>query len=480
MKITAVNKITENDKLIVISIFEEENNAKYPKDVGKVVEKQIKEKNFKGEEGEILINYLPRKMLLLGLGKCKEFDATKAREIFASMVKATQKKSTSVTIVARNELKKYGQEIGEGVTFGNHYFAKYKTGKKADETKKNLLSEVRLLGDLDGFEKGISIAEAVNYVRDLVTAPANIATPAYMAREAEKIAKENKYKIKVLDRKKIEKLKMGCLLAVNDGSKDPEQQARLVIMEYYGGDKKEKPIVIVGKGLCFDTGGLNLKPGKAINDMQQDMAGGAAILGLFKLLRQFKIKKNVIGIIPLTENMVDAKCFRPNDILTSYAGKTIEVLSTDAEGRLILVDAISYGIEKFKPEYLIDIATLTGACIVALGDRYAGVMGNDQKLMDEIKKAGDYTDELVWQLPIHKDHKKIMESTVADLRNIEDGFNAAVSTAAAFLENFVEKTKWAHIDIAGTAYARNPKKYESERGSGYGVRLFLRLLENWK
>jgi leucyl aminopeptidase len=469
MKTVFAKGITKKDKFTIVPVFKK-GKAKYPKN--------IPLKGFDAKEGETVFLHT-EKLLLLGLGEKKKFTAAKARELFAGAVKEVKgKKQTSISLFIIKDLEKYGQEIGEACGMANYTYAKFKTGKVAKELKGKEMKEIRVLGKLDGFKKGLQIAEAVNYTRDLVVGPANIVSTAYLANEAKKIAKKNGYKIKVLNRKQIKKMGMHAIIAVNDGSPKGDQEAKFVILEHNGASKKEKPIILVGKGLVFDTGGLNLKPSRAITDMQQDMAGGAAVLGTFQLLKKLKIKKNVVGLIPFTENSINAEAFRPNDILKTYSGKTVEVLNTDAEGRLILIDALAYADKKYKPEYIIDIATLTGACVVALGDRYAGLFGNDDKLIEKLGKAGKETDELVWHMPIHKDHKKTMESKIADLRNVEEGYNAASCTAAAFLSNFVGKNKWAHIDIAGTAFTKSPKKYETDKATGAGVRLFVKFLES--
>ena len=272
---------------------------------------------------------------------------------------------------------------------------------------------------------------------------------------------------------------MGALLSVNKGS--GKKAAKLVVMEYKPKKPSKKdPILLVGKGLVFDAGGYNLKPSKYIEDMHQDKAGGALVVGIFNALKDLNIKRRVVGIVPLTENLIDSEAQKPSEIIKSYSGKTIEIRNTDAEGRLILADALSYGVETYKPEYTIDFATLTGACVIALGDRYAGLMGNNESLMDKIKKSGDKTEELVWQLPIHDDFRESMKGQVADLRNIDNGTSsfAGTSKAAAFLEYFVNKSKWAHLDIAGVAYNEKPKAVDQPFATGYGVRMMLDFLEN--
>jgi leucyl aminopeptidase len=361
----------------------------------------------------------------------------------------------------------------------NHHVAKHKTGKEFKKANDNLIKELIVPKELKK-EAGdiVKVADAVHYVRDLVTGPPNIVTTDYVANEAKKIARKGGASVKVYDKAWLKRNKMGAILGVNAGSK---QGAKLVVLDYKPSGAKKDPIMLVGKGLIFDSGGYNIKPTKHIEDMQQDMAGGATVLGVFKILKQLKIKRRVVGIIPLTDNMIDADAQRPSDIVKAYNGQTIEIRNTDAEGRLILADALAYGVKTFKPEYTVDLATLTGACVVALGDRYAGVMGNDKKLIDKLVVAGDKTDELLWELPIHKDFKEAMKGIIGDIRNADNGtsYMAGSSKAGAFLEYFVGKSKWAHIDIAGTAYVSKPKAHESQYGTGYGVRLlgeFLRKL----
>jgi len=240
--------------------------------------------------------------------------------------------------------------------------------------------------------------------------------------------------------------------------------------------------VLVGKGLVFDSGGYNLKPLKAIEDMQQDKAGGAVVLGVFRLLKKINIKQRVVGVIPLTENLIDAEALKPSEVITAYNGKTVEIRNTDAEGRLILADALSYGVEQYKPGYIIDIATLTGACIIALGDRYAAVEGTDRKLIKALLQAGKDTDELLWEMPMNKEFSEIMKGRIADYRNADDGtaFLGGTMKAGAFLKFFVGKCKWAHIDIAGVTYVDRPKAYDYPMATGFGLRMFMEFLKNFK
>ena len=329
----------------------------------------------------------------------------------------------------------------------------------------------------DAIRKGQTIAEGVNKVRDFINAPHNLMDGTILTREARKIAKESKLKVTVLGKKQLEKLKMGALLGVNKGS---AVGANLAILEHKPrGVKKDKPIVLVGKGVTFDSGGYNLKSGPWYADMKMDMSGAAVVLGVMGLCGKLNIPHHIIGMTPITDNLIDKDAQKVSDIVTSYSGKTIEVNNTDAEGRLILADTMSYAVDKYKPKMMIDIATLTGACVMALGEKYAGLFGNNEKLIEKLGKAGREVDELTWHMPIHPDHTKEMKSKIADLQNANyGGQGGGASTAAAFLQEFVGKTQWAHLDIAGTAFVKHPKKYESPMGTGYGVRLLTHFLEN--
>lgn len=442
--------------------------------------KGVDKKLFKGEAGESLI--IPtEKKLYLGLGKKDKLESADVRATFAKTAKSLMTgKYSKIGIKWNSALNKFSTEVLEGFMLANHHVAKYKTGKELKKENEKLIQELIVPKELKK-ESGdiVKVAEAVHYVRDIVTGPPNIVTTDYVANEAKKIARAGAASIKVYDKAWLKKNKMGAILGVNAGS--GKKGAKLVVLDYKPSGAKKAPIMLVGKGLIFDSGGYNLKPTKHIEDMQQDMAGGATVLGVFKLLKQLKIKRRVVGVIPLTDNMIDSDAQRPSDIVTAYNGKTIEIRNTDAEGRLILADALAYGVKTFKPEYTIDLATLTGACVVALGDRYAGVMGNDKKLIEGLVAAGEKTDELLWELPIHKDFKEAMKGIIGDIRNADNGtsYMAGSSKAGAFLEYFVDKSKWAHLDIAGTAYVSKPKAHESQYGTGYGVRLlaeFLRAL----
>jgi len=493
MQLKYKKKINSKDSHIIIAIFEDKEPKKLPSSVKKTLSLYQKNKDFTGKHSKLLIINTDAKTkewaartIFIGLGKSKELTGKKVREAFAVAAKKARKlESAKINIQLSSVLKSYAQEIGEACQLANYSLGGYKTDKESQIEKKKqfnsmiYVSEKRDKDFEKGLQRGILIASSVNLVRDLVNGPSNIVDEGCFAKKAKEVAKNSRCKVRILEKKDLERLKMGALLGVNHGC---AAGAKLITLEYKPSRIKSSPIILVGKGVLFDTGGYNLKPTSGIDTMHMDMAGAAVVLGIMNLLRSLEIKQHVIGVMPITQNMIDANAQRPNDIVTSYSGKTIQILNTDAEGRLILADALSYAQEKWKkPRAIIDIATLTGACMVALGEQYAGLMGNDQELIDGIKNSGEKTDEELWQLPIHKKFIEIMKDDMADLRNIDRGTSrlAGASKAAGFLQHFIEKgNKWAHIDIAGTAFVKDPKKYDQKYGTGYGVRLMIDYLEN--
>jgi leucyl aminopeptidase len=305
-----------------------------------------------------------------------------------------------------------------------------------------------------GLAQGIAIAEGITLAKHLADLPANICTPSYLAKQALTLALSyDSLKATILDASDMEELGMGALLAVARGSRQPP---KLITLEYHGGDKNCKPIVLIGKGLTFDAGGISLKPGAGMDEMKYDMCGGAAVLGTMQAVAQLKLPINVIGLVPASENMPDGDANKPGDILTSMSGKTIEILNTDAEGRLILCDTLTYA-ERFQPEFVIDLATLTGACLVALGRIPSGLLGNDDELCQDIISASEKACDSVWRLPLWEEYQEQLKSNFADLANI-GGKDAGTITAACFLANFAEHFRWAHLDIAGTAWRTGPTK----------------------
>jgi leucyl aminopeptidase len=321
----------------------------------------------------------------------------------------------------------------------------------------------------------IAIETGINFARDLVSEPPNVLFPKEYVNRLLKLKKLG-IKVNVYNENKLKKLGMHSLLGVGKGS---AKESFLVTLEWYGDKKNKKlPLAFVGKGVCFDTGGISLKPAKFMEEMKYDMAGSAVVTGLIQSLAIRKAKVNAIGVVGLVENMPGGNAQRPGDIVKAYNGKTIEVLNTDAEGRLVLADALSFTEKKFKPKFIIDLATLTGAIIVALGEEYAGLFSNNDELSKKLSEAGEKVNEKVWRLPLHKNYDKLMDSTIADIQNINYSGGAGSITAAQFLQRFIEKTPWAHLDIAGMAFSKKAANLNPGGATGFGVRLLNQLIED--
>ena len=355
----------------------------------------------------------------------------------------------------------------------SYKFNKYKS-KKEDEIYKIFISFNTNTFNQTKSKKFHSLLQGIALTKDLVSEPGNILHPDEYSKRLLKL-KKNGLKVSVFNTKQLKKLGMNALLGVGQGS---IRGSYLVIMEWRGAKSSEKPLAFVGKGVCFDTGGISLKPAKFMEDMTYDMAGSAVVVGLMKSLALRKAKVNAVGVVGLVENMPGGNAQRPGDIVKSYSGQTIEVLNTDAEGRLVLADALTYTEEKFKPKFIVDLATLTGAIIVSLGSEYAGLFSNNDKLSNQIVKAGLSVDEKVWRMPLHKNYDKLMNSKNADMQNINYVGGAGSTTAAQFLQRFImNKTPWAHLDIAGMAFSKYGGALNSGGATGYGVRLLNELIE---
>tara|TARA_B100001939_G_scaffold331735_1_gene330102 strand:- start:468 stop:1925 length:1458 start_codon:yes stop_codon:yes gene_type:complete len=361
-----------------------------------------------------------------------------------------------------------------GLKLKSYEFDKYKTKKKNSFikitvflNKKKILSKNQL--------KFKALEEGTFYTRDLVSEPGNILNPDEYARRLKSLKKYG-LKINIYDSKKMKKLGMNALLGVGQGS---DKGSYLVTIEWNGLKNGSKPLAFVGKGVCFDTGGYSLKPAKFMEDMTYDMAGSATVVGLLISLALRKAKVNAVGVVGLVENMVSGNAQRPGDIVKSYSGKTIEILNTDAEGRLVLADALTFTEKKFKPKFMIDLATLTGAIIVSLGSEYAGLFSNDDKLSKQLIESGEKVEEKLWRMPLHKNYDKLIDSKNADMQNINYVGGAGSTTAAQFLQRFVlNKTPWAHLDIAGMAFSKYGGALNSGGATGYGVRLLSQLIED--
>ncbi|WP_440927445.1 leucyl aminopeptidase [Candidatus Pelagibacter sp.] len=360
-----------------------------------------------------------------------------------------------------------------GLKLKSYKFDKYKTKKN------NKVITILVIGkhkpSLKDQVKFNSIEEGTFYTRDLVSEPGNVLHPDEYAKRINSLKKYG-LKINIYDEKKLKKLGMNTLLGVGQGS---IRGSYLVTMEWNGLKNKSKPLAFVGKGVCFDTGGISLKPAKFMEDMTYDMAGSAVVVGLMKSLALRKAKVNAVGVVGLVENMPGGNAQRPGDIVKSYSGKTVEILNTDAEGRLVLADALTYTEEKFKPKFIIDLATLTGAIIVSLGSEYAGLFSNDDKLSNQLINAGENVEEKVWRMPLNRNFDKLIDSKNADMQNINYVGGAGSTTAAQFLQRFIlNKTPWAHLDIAGMAFSKYGGALNSGGATGYGVRLLNKLIED--
>ena len=347
------------------------------------------------------------------------------------------------------------------------------TKKNSDIINLNIISKnkinLKLINHLNAIERGI------NFTKDLVSEPGNVLNPDEYAKRLTKLKKIG-LKVTVYNTNKLKKMKCNALLGVGQGS---SRGSYIVTLEWRGNKNQKKPLAFVGKGVCFDTGGISLKPARFMEDMTYDMAGSAVVVGLLKSLALRKAKVNAVGVVGLVENMVSGNAQRPGDIVKSYSGKTIEVLNTDAEGRLVLADAITFTEKKFKPSFIIDLATLTGAIVVALGSEYAGLFSNNDNLSKQLFDAGDKVEEKVWRLPLHENYDKLMNSKNADMQNINYVGGAGSTTAAQFLQRFIiNKTPWAHLDIAGMAFSKYAGSLNSSGATGYGVRLLDKFVED--
>ncbi len=456
---------------------------------GGLIGEVMKNGDFTGKHGNVSVLYtrgaLPvRRVLLLGLGKKKEFDLDKLRKAFSKAARTARELGLAEFAIALDapqgarSVEDLTEAAVEGALLGLYRFTQYKT---SDADNGRDMKGFSIIAETDGDVRGMRaaadraaiISKAVYFARDLVSTPSNEMTPRDMARRAKDAVISKNVRLTVLDNRKMEKLGMSALLSVNKGSMEP---ARFIILEYGGARKAEQPYVIVGKGITFDSGGISLKPADNMEEMKTDMSGGAAVLAVIKAAAELKLPLNLVGLVPATENMPDGRAYKPGDVLRSMSGKTIEVISTDAEGRLILADALTYA-QRFKPKAIIDMATLTGACIIALGDDLIGMMGTDDALKKDLRNAAEETGEKLWELPLWDDYAELIKSDVADMKNTGGRAGGAI-IAAVFLGKFVGEIPWVHLDIAGPAWLKKDKHYIPRGASAVGVRLLLRFLRD--
>ena len=440
-----------------------------------------------GEFGEAATLYdvagtLSKRIVLVGAGEERKLTLQKLRVLASQAARKLDGRGSRDVSLLLPELAVRGasladkvQAVAEGVWLGLYKFDKYQTQKK--ERGRSLRSVTIMVpsrSDLDEAEAALKVARAfaigTNYARDLANEPGNVCTPEYLGEQAASM-KHGKLKVTVMDKKAIEKAGFNALLAVNQGS---AKEPRFIVLDYNGGNKGEAAVALVGKGLTFDAGGISIKPPAQMDEMKFDMCGSATVLGVFRAAIELELPLNLIGVIPSTENLLGGAAYKPGDIVTTYKGITIEVLNTDAEGRVILSDALAYAAEQ-KPAEIIDFATLTGACVIALGGQASGLMGTGEGVMRELKLSGERTYDRVWELPLFDEYQEQIKSDIADIKNT-GGREAGSITAACFLSRFVDDIPWAHLDIAGTAWNMKGTDLSPKGATGVGVRLVLDYL----
>jgi len=446
--------------------------------------------DFKGKLHATAVLYtgkaLPaRRLILVGLGKRKDFKPERLRGAFAKAAREARRLdvkdfAASVDIgLPEEKPERIAAAAVEGVLLGLYQYLPYKTVDREEMHELRSFTLVEADGTLRKAIRGAAaeaeaVSRAVCFARDLVSAPGNDLTPGRMAKEAKAMAKARGLGVKVLEEPALRKLGMNALLGVSRGSTEPP---RLIVLEHRGGAKGAAPVVLVGKGITFDSGGISLKPAENMGEMKYDMAGGAAVLATLQAVADLRLPVNVVGLVPAVENLPDGKAYKPGDILSTYSGQKVEVLSTDAEGRLILADALSYA-RRYKPAAVIDLATLTGACIVALGDLGTGLFGTDAGLVARIRDAAEATGDRVWEMPLWDEYVELIRSDVADWKNT-GGRGGGAITAALFLKQFAGEAPWAHLDIAGPAWTKKDLPCVPKGASGVGVRLLVEVLKRW-
>ncbi|MCI0655327.1 MAG: leucyl aminopeptidase [Methylococcaceae bacterium] len=459
---------------LILGFFENRTLAPSTKKIDQLLDglisKLLSRNKCTGKAGEtVLLNYVPagpaERIVLVGLGRKSHVSPKDYIKAIGSAIKSLKGSGAAEIAIAFNEIEVAGQsvawkarQIGETIERECYQFNEL----KSEGAEKVQLSEIALfvnkkneLGEVQsGIRTGLAIAGGSKLCKDLANLPGNVCTPTYLAERAAELShKHPAISTKILEEEDMEKLGMGALLSVSKGSRQP---AKLIILEYRNGPVDLKPIVLVGKGLTFDAGGISIKPAPQMDEMKYDMCGGASVIGTLAVAAELELPLNVIGIVPSSENLPDGNANKPGDIVTSMSGKTIEILNTDAEGRLILCDALTYA-GRYDPELIIDVATLTGACIIALGHHPSGLMGTDDDLCEALIRAGETAEDRVWRLPLWEDYQEQLKSNFADMANVGNR-DAGTIIGACFLSRFTEKVRWAHLDIAGTAWVSGKAK----------------------
>ena len=460
--------------------------------------RKLLRENFSGKAGGSFLVYTGEQLscnllLLVGLGKVEKYHLNQARGAVGTLIKAAKRyKAKKITLSlptlfpyrqSKIELEELVEAVTDAAILANFSFDKYKN--KQDDDKRSagivtlILSTDRLRASAALLQRGIhraaKVAESANFARVLANEPSNIMTPVALAKAAQQAMKGTGVRCTIRDQRWLRRQKMNAILAVAQGS---ENAPRLVVLEYNPTGAKGAPIALVGKGVTFDSGGISIKPSEGMEKMKYDMSGGAAVIAAIQALAKLGVRQRVVGIIPFVENMPSGSAQRPGDVIKTYSGKYVEVINTDAEGRLILSDALAYA-QEFKPKAIIDLATLTGACVVALGHEAIGMMGTDDSLKERLKEAGEKAGERVWELPLWDEYFEVVKSDIADIKNV-GGRGAGTITAAMFLKEFVGNYPWVHLDIAGTAWMeKSSHPYLGQGPTGVGVRLLVEAIRNW-
>jgi leucyl aminopeptidase len=432
----------------------------------------LRQGDFEGKSGSTLLlpaleGVAAQRVLLLGLGKRADLGARQLRDGVRAAVRALGESGAEDALFYLADVAVKGRDAAwnamQFATAAGDASYRFDNFKSKPNGKRRVKLGLGVSGKVSreieaGLRRGTALAQGMSLAKDLGNLPSNVCTPSYLAKTATEIAKAHKLRCQILERADMEKLGMGALLAVTRGSREPP---KFIVLHHQGGDKKAKPVVLVGKGITFDTGGISIKPSAEMDEMKYDMSGAGSVLGTIKAIAAMELPINVVGIIPTCENMPDGNAVKPGDIVTSMSGQTIEILNTDAEGRLILCDALTYA-ERFEPAAVIDIATLTGACVIALGAVASGLYANDDQLAEQLLAAGQESGDRAWRMPLWDDYQEQIKSPFADMANI-GGRPAGSVTAACFLSRFADKFKWAHLDIAGTAWRSGKDKGSTAR-----------------
>jgi leucyl aminopeptidase len=491
------NGFDQKSDALVFPMTENFQHDRLDKILGVALGSMVRRKSFVGKPGQIASAVVPKGksglqagvVVVVGLGKADELDPETIRRACASGARRARSEGARRITVALNDVvrngqvsaRQSGQSAAEGVILGLYRMEKY---KKKDPDRKEDVNQVIFGGgkaSLAALRNGVRIGEAMSegtiYARDLINTPSNEKRPPDLAGMARQMARKEGLRCSVLDEKQIEKLKMGALLAVAQGSGAPP---RLVVLEYRPRGNKAAPLAFVGKGVTFDTGGISIKPSSGMENMTTDMSGAAAVLGAMLTVARLKPRVPVVGVAVMAENMVDGNATRPGDIVRAMSGTTIEIHNTDAEGRLVLADALHYTKTKYKPQCMIDLATLTGACMVALGGKITGMYGTDDELIARVQNLGDETGDRVWHMPLFPEYGESMKGKLADLCNISGVRWGGANTAAAFLQHFAEGTPWVHLDIAGPSHISSSQPYRPPGGTGVGVRILAELALAWE